>query len=74
MKYSEQVTNSRQTPCALGQAEAAKRAAAAGFFCGDDRNMNLCYTKKYVNQKGRFYGMKVVSKRKTGHKVTHRKG
>lgn len=49
------------------------RAAAAGFFC-DKRNIILRYTKKYVNQKKRFYGMKVVSKRKTGHKVTHRKG
>lgn len=49
------------------------RAAAAGFFC-DNRNIILCYTKKYVNQKERFYGMKVVSKRKTGHKVIHRKG
>lgn len=56
------------------QTEAANRAAAAAFFCGDNRNIILCYTKKYVNQKERFYGMKVVSKRKTGHKVTHRKG
>lgn len=61
---------------ALGcrQVEAANRAAAAGFFCGDNKNIILCYTKKYVNQKERFYSMKVVSKRKTGHKVTHRKG
>lgn len=52
MKYSEQVTNSRQTPCALGQVEAAKRAAAASFFCGDNRNINLCYTKKGCKPEG----------------------